>query len=97
MGMPYEFNWYLVVKDGNAIQCLGNNLFQTVKQEARIYPLESEIPLITKIDGCVGMAKIKEFAVKETETTIIFEITHKYDPKEEIAQHYFGNYKRLHE
>lgn len=96
MGMPYEFNWYLVVKDKNAIQGIEDGLFQTIKQEPRIYPLESELPLITKIDGCVGMAVIKEIMITKAQTIIKFEIMHKYEPNDVIAKHYFDTYKKLH-
>lgn len=94
--MLYEFNWYLVVKDENLIQSVGEGLFQTTKQGPRIYPLESELPLITKNNGCIGTAVIKEITLTETQTTVKFEIPHKYEPNDVIAKHYFDNYKKLH-
>lgn len=96
MGVSYEFNWYLVVKEQDSIEQVSPELFKTKKQEARIYPIGSELPLITKADGCIGLAKIKEFTIRETETIIVFEIVERYNQNDVIAKHYFDNYKRLH-
>ena len=43
MGVSYEFNWYLVVKEQDSIEQVSPELFKTKKQEARIEQLGNSI------------------------------------------------------
>jgi len=91
MGVSYEFNWYLVTTE-DKIKEQENGEYVTVKDEMRIYPVGVEIPLILKNIGCIGMAKIINFEVSETETKVTFKKSKKYKNKKEILDHYYNSY-----
>lgn len=92
MGAPYEFNWYLVVADESEIKEIGNDKYTTVKSEHRIYPINSEVPLIVKGEGCIGIVKILSFTIKEEETIIEFEYMKKLKLDDPVSKHYYEMY-----
>ncbi|KEI87640.1 hypothetical protein N492_11875 [Clostridium botulinum B2 267] len=92
MGAPYEFNWYLVVADKSEIKEVSDNKYVTVKSEHRIYPINSEIPLIVKNEGCIGIVKILNFTIKEYQTIIEFEYMDKLSVDNLVAKHYYDMY-----
>lgn len=92
MGAPFEFNWYLVVGNPSEIREIGPNKYVTVKSDNRIYPINSEIPIIVKNDGCLGLIKILSFTVKSYETIIEFEFFQQFHVNNPIAQHYYNMY-----
>ncbi len=95
MGAPYEFNWYLVVADKHEIKEIGKNKFSTLKSENRIYPINSEIPLIIKKIGCIGMVRILKFSIDINSTEIEFEYVSELDSKSEISEHYYNMYLEM--
>lgn len=95
MGAPYEFNWYLVVSDYEKMEEIKNNRYSTIKSENRIYPINSEIPLIIKEIGCIGIVKILSFTVNKDETIIEFEYVKKFKANAEVAKHYYEMYKLM--
>lgn len=95
MGAPYEFNWYLVIANYDKIKRENNNKYITTKSECRIYPINSEIPLIIKQIGCIGIVKIVSFTIRDKETLIEFEYVEKINENTKIAQHYYNLYKLM--
>lgn len=91
MGAPYEFNWYLVVENEDAIK-KNKNTCTTLKKDNRIYPIESEIPLIIKEVGCIGIVKIVRFSVDKNNTEIEFDYVMKLDTNDVISKHYYDMY-----
>lgn len=95
MGAPYEFNWYLVVANKDSIIKIDNQMYSTLKSENRIYPIDSEIPLIIKNVGCVGIIRINKFSVYKNSTEISFEYVMKLNPNDNIANHYYNMYLEM--
>lgn len=97
MGVPYEFNWYLVVSSERAINRINtvDDKFFTYKDGQRIYPIDAELPLIIKNKGCIGLVKILSFKVSNNSTNIEFELVQRMDPSDIIAQHYYNLYKSI--
>lgn len=91
MGAPYEFNWYLVVENEDSIK-KNKNTYTTLKKDNRIYPIESEIPLIIKKVGCIGIVKIVRFSVDKNNTEIEFDYVMKLDTNDAISKHYYDMY-----
>lgn len=91
MGVPYEFNWYLVIENETKINKHGNK-YSTIKSEHRIYPINSEIPLIFKDKGCIGLVRITSFKINCNTTEIEFEYIQDFDITGEIAKHYYDMY-----
>lgn len=87
MGIKYEINWYLVANSINEIKKEENNIFALKKNERRIYPVDSVIPLIIKNLGCIGLVKIKSTLI-DTTTTIKFESIMDFKVNDPIAKHY---------
>lgn len=92
MGAPYEFNWYLVVANKDAIKEIEKNKYSTLKAENRIYPINSEIPLIIKKVGCIGIVRVLRISIDKDNTEIDFEYAFELDSNSEIAQHYYNMY-----
>jgi hypothetical protein len=92
MGAPYEFNWYLVVANEDAIMVNDKNTYTTIKSESRIYPIESEIPLIIKKVGCIGIVRIVKFSVDKDSTKIDFKYVMNLNPNDVISKHYYDMY-----
>jgi hypothetical protein len=94
MGAPYEFNWYLVIANTDMIKQI-NNIYSTIKSEGRIYPIDSEIPIIVKEKGCIGIVKILKFSIDKYNTEVEFEYVSKLDATSEIAKHYYEMYLNM--
>lgn len=92
MGALYEFNWYLVVTKKDAIKQKEKNKYTTLKSESRIYPIDSEIPIIVKEVGCIGIVRILKFSIDKDNTEIEFEYVSKLDSNNEVAKHYYNMY-----
>lgn len=92
MGTTYEFNWYLVVESNDSIMKKDKNKYFTIKSESRIYPVDSEIPLIVKKIGCIGVVKIVRFSIDKNSTEIEFEYVSKLELDSEISKHYYNMY-----
>ena len=73
MGVTYEMNWYLVVSDKNELSKVNEKIYKTIKKERRLYPINSELPIIIKNLGCIGIVKILCFKIYEDKTEIEFE------------------------
>lgn len=95
MGVSYEMNWYLVISNIDDIYKCDENIYVTVKNERRLYPVNSYLPIIIKNIGCIGLVKIISFKVSEGKTEIEFSIERKFDINSEIAKHYFLLYKNI--
>lgn len=95
MGAPYEFNWYLVVSNNDAIKEKEKNKYITTKSENRIYPIDSEIPLIIKKVGCIGIVRILRFSIEKASTEIEFEYAAKIDSNSDISKHYYNMYLEM--
>lgn len=95
MGVKYEMNWYLVVDDEERIELCYPYGFHTKKDELRIYPLDSMIPLIIKNKGCVGIIKIQAITLEENKTFIYFDYEEKFNIYHPIAKHYYDMYLRM--
>lgn len=94
MGVPYEFNWYLVVENESKI-IKKDNKYSTTKSEHRIYPINSEIPLIFKGKGCTGLVRITSFKINYDTTEIEFEYIQTFDTTDKIANHYYNMYLKM--
>lgn len=92
MGVLYEMNWYLVASDRNDIKKVNDNEYKLEKSEKRVYPIDSEIPLIIKNIGCIAMVKINKFEIDKKNTNIVFSIIKEYDTNNEISKHYYEMY-----
>lgn len=92
MGVLYEMNWYLVASNENDIKKINDNEYRLEKSEKRVYPIDSEIPLIIKNVGCIAIIKINKFEVDKKNTNIVFSIIKEYDTNNEIAKHYYEMY-----
>lgn len=95
MGITYEMNWYLVASDKKEIVNIGDNLYSLKKTDRRIYPIDSEIPLIIKNIGCISMVKISKIEIDKYSTNIIFSISKNYGSNDLIAKHYYDAYKNM--
>ena len=95
MGVLYEMNWYLVASDRNDIKKLNGDEYRLEKSDKRVYPIDSEIPLIIKNIGCIAMIKINKFEVDKKNTNIVFSIIKEFDINNEIAKHYYEIYKNM--
>lgn len=94
MGFNYEMNWYLVVDNAFKLSIdKANNIGSTTKNENRMYPLGSPIPLIIKGEGCIALIEIKEFSNGNNTTDIIFNVIKYYDDLQDpISSHYYNMY-----
>lgn len=92
MGVSYEMNWYLVAENEDKIIKLEDDYYKTVKKESRIYPVGSQIPLILKDQGCIGMIEVEEFQVTKDMTEIKFKWFKEFELSEEIKKHYNDMY-----
>lgn len=95
MGAPYEFNWYLVVANKDSIKELGENKYITLKTESRIYPINSEIPLIIKEIGCIAIVRVLKFSIDKNSTEIEFEYVSELNLNNEISKHYYNMYLEM--
>lgn len=95
MGVLYEMNWYLVASDRNDIKKLNGDEYRLEKSDKRVYPIDSEIPLIIKNIGCIAMIKINKFEVDKKNTNIVFSIIKEFDINNEIAKHYYEIYMNM--
>ena len=95
MGVLYEMNWYLVASDRNDIKKLNGDEYRLEKSDKRVYPIDSEIPLIIKNIGCIAMIKINIFEVDKKNTNIVFSIIKEFDINNEIAKHYYEIYMNM--
>ncbi|GEA33635.1 DUF2584 family protein [Clostridium diolis] len=95
MGAPYEFNWYLVVASNDAIKEIGKNRYGTLKSENRIYPINSEIPLIVKEIGCIGVVRILRFTIDKDSTEIEFEYVSELNLDGKVSKHYYDMYLEM--
>lgn len=91
MGVLYEMNWYLVL-GYNDLKQIGQNEFICIKNEKRIYPLDSPIPIIFKNEGCLGLVNINSFKVCKNTTEINFSYIEKFDCDNNISKHYYNMY-----
>ena len=92
MGVIYEMNWYLVASNKNDIKKINNNEYTLEKSDKRVYPIDSEIPLLIKNIGCIAIVKINKFEVDKASTTIVFSIIENINETSEIARHYYDMY-----
>lgn len=95
MGVLYEMNWYLVASNENDIKKINNNEYILEKSDKRVYPIDSEIPLLIKNIGCIAIVKINKFEVDKKNTTIIFSIVKDIDVNSKIAKHYYDMYIKM--
>lgn len=93
IGVSYEMNWYLVIDEKSQIKLRSESeeIYFTIKDEKRIYPIGGMIPLISKKEGFIDIVDIKSFSVFEDRTVINFKYKHKH-VSEEIKQHYYDLY-----
>ena len=92
MGVIYEMNWYLVASNKNDIKKINNNEYKLEKSDKRVYPIDSEIPLLIKNIGCIAIVKINKFEVDKASTTIVFSIIENINETSEIARNYYDMY-----
>lgn len=95
MGVTYEMNWYLVVSDKNELSKVNEKIYKTIKKERRLYPINSELPIIIKNLGCIGIVKILCFKIYEDKTEIEFEYVEEFETCNDISQHYYNMYKLM--
>ncbi|QXM07105.1 DUF2584 family protein [Crassaminicella indica] len=95
MGVVYEMNWYLVAADKSQIIKINDNEYMLQKSDRRVYPIDSEIPLIIKNLGCIAIVKINKFEIDKSSTNIIFSIVKEYNSESEIAKHYYEMYMNM--
>lgn len=95
MGVIYEMNWYLVASNKNDIKKINNNEYKLKKSDKRVYPIDSEIPLLIKNIGCIAIVKINKFEVDKNNTTIIFSRVKDIDLNSEVAKHYYDLYIKM--
>ncbi|GAB6150571.1 hypothetical protein JCM1406_17410 [Clostridium novyi] len=95
MGAVYEINWYLVASNKEDIIKINDNRFRLEKAEKRIYPIDSEMPLIVKNVGCIAIVRIDKFEVDNKNTTIEFSIVKKCNIDSEISKHYYEMYMNM--
>ncbi|SCI51211.1 DUF2584 family protein [Intestinibacter bartlettii] len=94
MGVLYEMNWYLVLDD-NDLKQTNQNEFICIKNDKRIYPLDSPIPIIFKNEGCIGLVSINSFKVYKNTTEINFSYVKKFDFDSDISKHYYDMYLHM--
>ncbi|MDO4536356.1 MAG: DUF2584 family protein [Clostridium perfringens] len=92
MGVLYEINWYLVASSKKDIVKINDNKYILEKSEKRIYPIDSEIPLIVKNVGCIAIIKINKLIVDKKNTSIEFFIIKEFNIDSEISKHYYEMY-----
>lgn len=95
MGVVYEINWFLVIASIEDIEEIDNKKYNIKKSEKRIYPIDSEIPLIIKNTGCIAMVNIESFEVNKNSTSIVYYLVKEFDVNSEIAKHYYEMYKYM--
>lgn len=95
MGVVYEMNWYLVASNKEDIIKVNNNKYMLEKSEKRVYPIDSEIPLIVKNIGCIAIVKIDKFEVNKKNTNIEFSIVKECNVDSEISKHYYEMYTNM--
>jgi hypothetical protein len=108
MGMKAEFNWYIVLKEknivgmGEDVDNLNEGFISTqhqyhfVKEDFRIYPMETPLPLIYN-GRCLALAMIKELLWKNGKTILTVEpvlILKEGDPVREYYEDSFRQYKK---
>ena len=95
MGVVYEMNWYLVASNKEDIIKIKDNKYKLEKSEKRVYPVDSEMPLIIKNIGCIAIVKIDKFMVDKKNTNIEFSIIKECNVNSEISRHYYEMYMRM--
>jgi hypothetical protein len=95
MGVLYEMNWYLVASDRNDIKKINGDEYRLEKSDKRVYPIDSEIPLIIKNIGCIAMVKVNKFEVDKENTNIVFSLIKEFNINNEIAKHYYEMYMNM--
>lgn len=106
MGMQVELNWYLVLRkepiemdggiDGPGFALKEDKFYRTHKEDARIYPVGSVVPLIHK-DVAIGMAHIRECsqrldATNHVFTVIDYDLILSFQDNDPVANHYTDMY-----
>lgn len=92
MGVLYEINWYLVASNKEDIVKINDNKYSLKKSEKRVYPVDSEMPLIIKNVGCIAIIKIDKFAVDKNNTNVEFSIVKECNVNSEVSRHYYEMY-----
>lgn len=103
MGMEFEFNWYIVLKDENVTNAYTHNKldegllevglkYQFVKSGLRIYPMETPLPLIYN-GRCLGMACISKLELSDGATTLIVEPILVFQKDDTLAKYYEDSFK----
>lgn len=106
MGMQAEFNWYIVLKDGNIMDAQTHNEFDErnlsiykkynfLKSDYRIYPMDTPLPIIYN-DNCIGMGQIVNLRWGDGQTWLVVEpliIFQKDDPTASLYEQSFQEYQ----
>lgn len=95
MGVSYELNWYLVVKDEALVREVEPGKFSVVKNGRRLYPVGAPLPMIIKEVGCVGMIEICDLHLSIGKTVIEFVRTGRFDVDNAVAEHYYEMYQSI--
>lgn len=107
MGMKAEFNWYIVIKDKNipSLETLRelsnktlkrNELLVFEKDEYRIYPMDTPLPLIYN-GKCLALAAVTALNWKDNKTVFITEPIVLFEEGDPVATYYessFEDYKK---
>ena len=103
MGMEFEFNWYIVLKDENVLDAQTHNAldvrsisagfnYQFVKTGYRIYPIDTPLPLIYN-GKCLALAIISKLEMNKGATTIIVEPMMVFEEADPVALYYEQSFK----
>lgn len=101
MGMQAEFNWYIVINDPEVeidpIQV--DQDFTFIKEEYRIYPMDTPLPLIYN-GKCLGLIALYSLQWDQNQTHIQGSVTLAFNQGDPIRSYYeesFNDYKRKQE
>lgn len=92
--MKFDFENYIVISKGSSLDDYKTkNGYEYTVEGAKIYPLETALPIIIQGSGCVGVGWITKYAVTPTSTTISFDKL--IFNKPEVLEAYYNLYKAV--
>lgn len=92
--MKFDFENYIVISKGSSLDDYKTkNGYEYTIEGAKIYPLETALPIIIQGSGCVGVGWITRYIVTTTSTTISFDKL--IFNKPEVLEAYYNLYKAV--
>lgn len=90
--MKFDFENYIVISKGSSLDDYKTkNGYEYTTEGAKIYPLETALPIIIQGSGCVGVGWITKYTVTPSSTSISFDKL--IFNKPEVLEAYYNLYK----